>query len=145
MRGILALLVSLVIAVPSSASGQWYKPPKIQPGYGPPSGQPRPPGGMPPPPSYGPAPVQELFAANLGMVSTPIRYADGTFGARVTRPPDPGTPAATLGLEPGDVLVMLDGQRFRTPDDVLAHRAQTSVTLVNVRTNALQTMTVMLP
>ncbi len=114
-------------------------------GFGAPGGLPAPPVGMPPQPPPGPAPAQELFAGNLGMVYTPVRYSDGTFGARVTRPPDAGTPAAALGLEPGDVIVMLDGQRFRTPDDVLAHRYQTTVTLVNVRTNGLQTMNVLLP
>lgn len=87
----------------------------------------------------------ETFASNLGIYYAAVRYGDGTFGARVTRPPASNAPAAQLGFEPGDVIFELDGQRFRRPEDVLAHRYQTTVKFINVRTNAPQSGSLTLP
>ncbi len=94
----------------------------------------------PPPPSY-----EGQFAPNLGIYYEPTRYADGTFGARLTRPPVPNSPAAVVGFEPGDVIFELDGQRFTTPSDVLAHRAQTTVGFINVRTGGREMRTIFIP
>jgi len=87
----------------------------------------------------------ETYAANLGIYYSEVRYEDGTFGARITRPPVQGTPAGQLGLEPGDIVYMMDNQRFRTHTDVLSHKADTTVNFVNVRTNAPQAMSVVIP
>lgn len=93
----------------------------------------------------GRGPNGETYAANLGIHYETINYDDGTFGARVTRQPEPGSPAASLGFEPGDTIFALDGQRFRRPDDVLAHRYQTSVDFINVRTKAPQSGNLYIP
>lgn len=85
------------------------------------------------------------YARNLGLHYEAVPYQDGTFGVKVTAFPAEGTPAHRLGFEPGDVIFALDGQRFRSHDDVLAHRADTTVDFVNVRTNAVQNATVTLP
>lgn len=86
------------------------------------------------PPSGGPqfgAAGQPLFAENLGIYYEQVRYADGTFGARLTSAPMPGSPATQLPLDAGDVIFALDRQRFRTPDDVRNHRAQTTVDYID--------------
>jgi PDZ domain len=119
------------------------------PGAPPGDGGPPPADGQlgPPPDAIAPAPNAEegIFAPNLGLAYVRIPYADGTFGARVIRDPDPNSPAAQLGFEPGDVLFALDGQRFRTHQDVLNHTGQTTVEFINVRTKAAQNGTLTLP
>lgn len=44
---------------------------------------------------------------------------DGTFGARITEPTLPSTPAFRLGLRKADVILCLDRERFRSPEVVL--------------------------
>jgi hypothetical protein len=90
-----------------------------------------------------PAPVPpetpgELYAANLGISYEVVRYPGGTIGARLTRFPPPNSPAAQLGLEPGDVVFALDDVRFQRPNDILNHRYQTSVYFINVRNGLSQ-------
>lgn len=80
----------------------------------------------------------EHVAHNLGVDYQPVHYHDGTFGARLTRPPLAGSPAAAFGLEPGDIILELDGQRFRDPADLLAHRGETTIQLINVRNGHVQ-------
>lgn len=99
-------------------------------------------GSMPPPvpPGIGlnnPSPAQPngTFAANLGIYYTPVDAGNGTFAARLTGPPLPGSPAASIGLEAGDAIFELDGQRFDQPSDVLAHRFQTEIGFIDVRSN----------
>ncbi|MGE3822402.1 MAG: hypothetical protein AB7I30_23555, partial [Isosphaeraceae bacterium] len=94
-----------------------------------------------------PAPARTTaeFAPNLGISFERVVYADGTFGARLTGPPVPNSPAATLGLEPGDTVFALDGARFRSLNDVLNHRARTSVEFIDVRTNAARSSLVQIP
>jgi len=96
-------------------------------------------------PSAASAQADDLFAGNLGIYYARVPYENGTFGARLTRPPVPGSPAAQLQLEPGDTIFMLDGLRFREPSDVLNHVDQTTVAFINVRTNQSQTAEVTLP
>jgi hypothetical protein len=93
----------------------------------------------------GQAAGQELFAANLGIYYRQIWYPNGTFGARLTRHPAPNSPAGQLRLEPGDVVYELDGGRFYSPDDVLNHRAQTSISFINVRTSGAQSHWITIP
>jgi hypothetical protein len=76
----------------------------------------------------------ELFASNLGIFYTRLSYSDGTFGARLTRPPAAGSPASRTGLEPGDVIVALDGTPFRDPEDFLGHTGRVRMTLIDGRT-----------
>jgi hypothetical protein len=87
----------------------------------------------------------ETFAQNLGIAYEPVRFGDGTFGVKLTRYPVPGSPGAQLGLEPGDIITALDDMPFRTPDDVLNHTKDTTVRLINVRTNAPVDARVVLP
>ncbi len=87
----------------------------------------------------------ERSAERLGIVYRPVYHADGTFAAVVTRAPKPGSPAARLGLENGDTILALDGQPFREPADVLNHRAETTVKLVDVRSRQTRTLSVFIP
>ncbi len=91
-----------------------------------------------------PATPQPLFAANLGVFYVPVRYGDGTFGLSVSQTPQPGTPAAQLQLDPGDVIFALDNQRFTSGTDVANHYNQTSVDYVDSATNTRMRGVVML-
>ncbi len=82
------------------------------------------------------------FAGNLGITYEQVNYDNGTFGARLTQDPTPGSPAAQLQLEPGDTIFELDGLRFRQHQDVLNHTAWTAMRFINVRTNGVQSATV---
>ena len=89
--------------------------------------------------------ADDLFANNLGIYYEKVAYDDGTFGAKLTRAPEANSPAAQIGLEVGDVVFMMDDQRFRTPQDVLSHVNNTSVTLIDVRTGQVEQAVVVLP
>jgi hypothetical protein len=119
----------------SPVQGYWNG--RRSPGGGP--GLPLPPD-LPQPPIY-----QGHFAPNLGIYYEPQRYSDGTFGARLIRPPAPNSPAALAGFESGDVILELDGQRLATPSNVLAHTAQTTVRFINVRTGGQEMRTIFIP
>jgi hypothetical protein len=67
------------------------------------------------------------------------------LGAKLTAAPDPNSPAAGLGLEPGDIILSLDGQPFDGPKDVHAHVNRTEVLLIDVRTDQAKTAWVNLP
>ena len=96
----------------------------------------------PPTANVGPG---EFFAQNLGIVYQAVPFGDGTFGAKLTRYPAPGSPGAQMKLEPGDIITVLDGMPIRTPDDVLNHSKDTTVRLINVWTNALLDTQVFIP
>jgi hypothetical protein len=98
-------------------------PPSSNPGYVP---------DLPAGPQNGP---QELFNARLGIWFTPIPYADGSSGVRLTRYPVPGSPMAQIELEPGDTIYALDGESLRGDDDLNAHYGATTVDFINVRNN----------
>jgi hypothetical protein len=66
-------------------------------------------------------------------------------GAKLTQPPDPNSPAAALGLEPGDIILSLDDQPLDRPRDVLEHIGRTKVVLIDVRTGQAKTAWVDLP
>jgi hypothetical protein len=89
--------------------------------------------------------AQEIFAGNLKIYYAKMPYEDGTFGARLTRAPEAGSPAAQIGLESGDIVFMLDNVRFREEADVLNHVDSTSVTVIDVQTNQVLTRVAMLP
>lgn len=96
-------------------------------------------------PTPSPAGSGGQFAQNLGISYVPVSYGDGTFGARLIAPPTPNTAAAGLGLEPGDVVFALDGQRFRSPADVLNHQQQTTIDFIDVRTGQRRSDVIILP
>lgn len=73
------------------------------------------------------------------------QQAPVTYGARLSRYPVAGSPCAYLQLEPGDMIVSLDNQPFRGPNDVLSHYGQTSMVFINVRTGQPQTANLNLP
>jgi hypothetical protein len=122
----------------------WSNHPQSQPSW-PNQPQPQPSWPDQPQPSERGGGEAEQFAGNLGISYVRVPYADGTFGARITRPPGPGTPAAQAGLEQGDIVFRMDEMPFRTPDDVLNHRAVTSVAVVNVRNGQMTVLTVTIP
>jgi len=88
---------------------------------------------------------QEIYAANLGMHYQLMPYEGDTFGARLSRTAIGNTPAATIGLELGDMIIRLDGQPIKKPEDVLAHIDQTTVEFINIRTGKVETRAVQLP
>ena len=99
-------------------------------------------------PGYTPLPSDvppERYAGNLGIHYQLIPYADGTLGARLTRTAYGNTPAAALRLELGDMIVRLDGEPIRKPEDVLSHVEQTKVELIDIRTGKLNTALVEVP
>jgi hypothetical protein len=99
-------------------------------------------------PPYTPLPAdvpQEIFAANLGVHYQPIPLDGGTLGARLSRTATGNTPAASIGLELGDMITRLDGVPIKKPEDVLAHVAETTVEFVNIRTGKAETRVVQLP
>ena len=86
----------------------------------------------------GPSPAGEHLAGNLG-VYYELKAFQGAFGARLTRPAVPGSPAATIGLEPGDMIVTLDDVPLREPTDLQLHYARTKLVFINIRTGQPQT------
>jgi hypothetical protein len=99
--------------------------------------------GNPGMPQAQPPGPQEFFAGNLGIFYVPVGLPDGTYGAKLTRRPDPGTPAGQIGLDVGDMIVQLDGQTITRPEDVLNHRDQTVVDVV--RDNQRAQFNVLIP
>jgi len=85
---------------------------------------------------------QPLYAANLGIYYQPVRYDDGTFGAKLTSAPVPGKPAATLPIDTDDVIFLLNDQRFTKSDDLLNHFGQTTVGYIDSSTNTTQSGTI---
>ena len=88
---------------------------------------------------------QGQTARNLGITYDPVPYPNGTFGARLNALPTRNSAAAQLGLEPGDIVFALDGQRFMSPADVMNHMQRTSIDFVDVRTGQTRSYVIMLP
>lgn len=84
------------------------------------------------------------YAANFGINYQVVPMGD-RLGARLTRPPAPGSPAAAIQLEPGDLIYEIDGLPIRHFVDVLNHNSRTSVSFVNIRTSRPETRTTDLP
>ncbi len=84
------------------------------------------------------------YAANLGISFQVVPIGD-RLGARLTRPPAPGSPAAAIRLEPGDLIYEIDGLPIRHFVDVLNHNSRTVVSFVNVRTSRPEARTADLP
>jgi hypothetical protein len=108
----------------------------------------RPQGGVMLLPPYTPPPrdvPQEDHAANLGMYYQLIPYEGDTFGARLSRTAYGNTPAAAIRLERGDMIIRLDGQPIRRPEDVLAHVDRTTIEFINIRTGRIETRIAQLP
>ncbi|MDR3636243.1 MAG: caspase family protein [Isosphaeraceae bacterium] len=87
----------------------------------------------------------ENYAANLGIHYQLIPYEGDTLGARLSRSAAGNTPAAGLQLERGDMIVRLDGQPIRRPEDVLGHVGRTTLEFVNIRTGKVEERVVQLP
>ncbi|MEW4569475.1 PDZ domain-containing protein [Tautonia sp. JC769] len=98
---------------------------------------------VPSAPYYAPPPTNQ-YAANLGITYRLERYGNAQ-GARLTQYPVAGSPAGQIQLEPGDMIIALDGQPIYGPNDLLNHSAQTSVQFVNIRTGRPQTNWVYIP
>ena len=89
------------------------------------------------------AQLEEHFVPHIGIYYKKVYYQDGTFGAQLTRDAVPSSPATQIRsaafsqpirLERGDTIFELDGQRFRTDDDVKNHRYDTTMRLIDSRT-----------
>lgn len=106
--------------------------------------QPPRPSAPPPGPVQAPATSQDRFAANLG-ISYQLVPNGNAYGARLTRYPVAGSPAAQLQLEPGDMITSLDNLPIYGPTDVLNHSAYTTVVYVNIRTGRPQSGAVFIP
>jgi S1-C subfamily serine protease len=89
-------------------------------------------------------PGSDYFAGNLGISYQLVPYGRA-YGARLTGYPNPGSPAAQLQLEPGDMIIQLDNQLIYGPNDVLNHVARTTVVFVNIRTGRPQSGVVYIP
>ena len=80
-----------------------------------------------------PAPITPDIAVQLGLPDT-----DGVIVSGIV----PGGPADTAGLRPGDLLLAMDGQPLRTPEDFLAalrlHDPDDTVTLTIRGTDGAQ-------
>jgi C-terminal processing protease CtpA/Prc len=94
-----------------------------------------------PPPAGTP---REYFAANLGIYYRFIAHR-GEIGARLSRSASANTPAGTLQLVRGDMIIKLDDEPIRKPNDVLNHVDQTRVEFVDIHTGRLRTASVQLP
>jgi len=90
-----------------------------------------------------PAQLEEHFVPHIGIYYKNVYYQDGSFGAQLTRDAVLGSPAAHIRsaastqlvrLERGDTIFEIDGQRFRTDDDVKNHRFDTTMRLIDSRT-----------
>ena len=68
---------------------------------------------LPWPPPAGTLPSRPL----LGIMYRPIVLENGFLGMRVVQVV-PGSPAQRVGLEPGDVIVRVEGRSFVTPNDM---------------------------
>jgi S1-C subfamily serine protease len=88
---------------------------------------------------------EERFAENLGIHYQLIGLGGDAFGARLSRTASARTPAGTLRLERGDMIVRLNGQEIRDNEDVVNHIAQTSVEFINIRNGKHQQGFVRLP
>jgi S1-C subfamily serine protease len=96
------------------------------------------------PPGQAQATANDLFAANLGIFYQLVPYK-GAFAARLTRYPVAGSPASQLQLEPGDMIVSLDGRAIHDASDVHSHVSRTDFVFVNVRTGLPQSGAVFIP
>ena len=98
-------------------------------------------------PPYTPLPADvppEIFAANLGIHYQLMALDGDTFGVRLSRTASGESPAVAAGLELGDMILRLDGQPIKKPEDVLAHIDQTTVEFINIRTGKVETRVVQL-
>jgi hypothetical protein len=91
-----------------------------------------------------PAPSSDFFSPKLGIYYQFPIYEGNTHGVRLTQFPTPGSPAAQLQLEPGDMIVSMDNQPFYTTNNVESHYAETSLIFMNIRTGLPQSAVVYL-
>jgi hypothetical protein len=87
---------------------------------------------------------REFFAPNIGIRFRLVPVGSAA-GARLTQDPVPGSGAAALRLEPGDIIYNLDGLPIRDAVDVMNHHGRTDVSFINVRTGGAQADVMMLP
>jgi len=90
-------------------------------------------------------PSAPLFAPNLGIYYQKVPYTNGTFGAKLTSDPIPNSPASQLALNAGDIIFMMDGQRFTSPDDLLKYVDQTGVNYIDGTSQAQQSGLINIP
>ena len=86
----------------------------------------------------------EHFAPNLGITYQLVKK-DSTIGAYVVSSPRSGTPAATIGIEAGDIIVALDNLPFQRPEDLREHVDRTTISLIDVRDGETRELVAHLP
>jgi hypothetical protein len=79
----------------------------------------------------------DWYAKNLG-VTFHIVTGEQPQGARVVAEPEAGSPAAQAGVRPGDVIVAIDDEPVRIPNDVLNHLHDTTLTIHTFQGNQVR-------
>ncbi len=64
-----------------------------------------------------PPPVNPPSRPLLGVMAVPVVLENGSLGMQIGQV-FPGGPAQRVGLEPGDMIVRVDGRPLVTPDDM---------------------------
>ena len=79
-----------------------------------------------------PAPSSDFFWPKPGISYQFPIYEDNIHEVRLTRFPTPGSPAAQLQLEPGDMIATMDNQPFYMTNNVGSHYAETRLIFINI-------------
>lgn len=96
----------------------------------------------------------ETFVPHIGIYYEKVAYDNGTFGARLTRDALPGSATTQLRmgnatqlfrLEKGDTIFEMDGQRFRTDDEVRNHRGETTMRFIDGKSGRTMEASLTLP
>jgi hypothetical protein len=87
---------------------------------------------------------RELYSQNF-VTSFQLIPFGKDYGARITRILAGNSPLKPIGLEPGDMIVRIDGQRIGSATDVANHVLETEVIFIDVRTGLLKGAKVNLP
>jgi hypothetical protein len=86
----------------------------------------------------------ELYSQNFVMSYQLIPFGK-SYGARITRILANNSPLRPVGMEPGDIIVRIDGERISSAQDVANHSRETEIIFFDVRTGLPKRENVQLP
>jgi hypothetical protein len=92
----------------------------------------------------GPAVATDYFVPNLNAYVS-FEPLGQRYGLKLTRPPLSGSPLLPRQLEPGDMIIEMDGLPLRHPVDVLSHVGATPSVFINTRNDQKTPMQLQLP
>jgi C-terminal processing protease CtpA/Prc len=92
----------------------------------------------------GPRHLHDFLAPNYGLCYVLVPHG-AALGARVSRYPIAGSPCAGIGLEPGDMIITIDGAPICGHRDVAAHVGRTALEILDVRTGQRRRASITLP